>query len=657
MGWKQNGKYGVSTGRTVRSPFANAGGFSSSVPGRETEYLLKFTRGTENLSSSELDEFLSANDIDDGLGDFGESSTRQLTARSSVHLSSIPYSLKKRKRWRLQDLDRTGIELKDSVDRPSVTFIHRRVEKTLDADCMAIEKTKENAVFTPRNRKYTRVQDLLKRCDTSDVEPEVGYEISYRYPANEYPECGEGHGHRYRWSFKWSLSNPRKSRFKNKGFKNKGIRWDLYSDGEIRSEKIAGEEPCETIPSEANVESNVKMMDAELFRVLKASEERSCSSDATDFNLGCYIEEVFKHTGKHPKAKKTHQRLSAACSNQDQSFKYGKKSVVYIDLEPNIIPSQNQGTANSSPSTASEPQIFQPEKKAAVTLLLNANEVKPGNLKAEWNYLYTEANSFPRKFTIDIMPLLSTEGSITIESCCLLFEVTKRNNNGLSSVTTDVSLHCTKTEDFYADSNSCDANAKFRSEIEGASHEVWQVSNVVDCAVFWLQNSYQPSQYPACRSNSGKHVKMWRSVEVLGAMFGWKSEICTQREIRSELKMKIKEQSLHYLNDEIHTCPEMDGLSVETLDMFCGICYKELGKGLNNDNFIGKRTSSCDNFVYPSFETGYFVQFKNYQCNLQADSHILYYMLKYTCIHCPVLQTLSHFNNIQILLKAAMYSI
>lgn len=591
MGWKENGKYGVSTGRTVRSPFANAGGFSSSVPGRETEYLLKFTRGTENLSSTELDEFLAANDIDDGLGDFSESSTRQLTAGSSVHLSSISYSLKKRKRWRLPDLDRTGLELKDSADRPSVTFIHRRVQKKLGADCIAIEKTKENEVFTPRERKYTRVQDLLKRCDTSEVEPEVGYEISYRYPANEYPECGEGHGHRYRWSFQWSLSNPRKSRFKNKGVKNKGHRWDLYSDGEIRSEKIADEEPCETIPSEANVESNVKMMDAELFRELKASEERSCSSAATGFDLGCYIEELSKHTGVHPKGRKPHQRLSSACSNQDQSrknsFKCGKKSVIYVDPEPSIDPSQNQDTANSSPSTTPEPQIFQPEKKAAVTLLLNADEVKPENLKAQWNDLYTEANCLPRKFTIDLMPLLATEGSITSQSYCLLFEVTKKNNNGLSSVVTDVSLHCTKTEDFNADSNSCNANSKFRSEIEGVSQGVWQVSNVVDCAVFWLQNSYQPSQYPTCKSNSGKRVKTSRSVEVLGAMFGWKSKICTQREIKSELKMKIKEQSLHCLNDEIHTCSEMDDLRVEILDTFCGICYKELGKWFNTDNFIG----------------------------------------------------------------------
>lgn len=630
MGWKENGKYGVSTGRTVRSPFANAGGpFSCSVPGREMEYLLKFTRGTETLSSTELDEFLSANDIDDGLGDFAESSMRRLTAGSNVHLSSISYSLKKRKRWRLPDLDRTGgLELKDSADRPNVTFIHRRVEKTLDADCFAIEKTKENEVFTPRKRKYTRVQDLLKRCDASKVEPEVGYEISYRYPANEYPEGSEGRGHRYRWSFQWSLSNPRKSRFKNKGVKNKGHRWDLYSDSDIRKKTIAREEPCicEVISYKANVESNVKMMDAELFRELKTSEERFCSSGATDFDLGCYIEELCKHTGNHPNCKKTNQRLSAACSNQDQSiknsFKYGKKSAIYNDLKPASIDlSQNQDIANSSPSAKLEPQVFQPEKKAAVTLLLNADEVKPGNLKAEWNDLYTEANSLPRKFTIDLMPLLSTDHSITSESYCLLFEVTKKNRNRLSAahVTTDVSLHCTKTEDFTADSNSCDANAKFCSEMEGASQGAWQVSNVVDCAVFSLQNCFHSPQYPTCRYNSGK-LKTWKSVEVLGDMFGWKSEICTQQEVKSELKMKIKEQSLRCVNDEIHTCTEMVGLSGEILDTFCGICCKDLGKCFNNDDFIGAAATILKvnwHSLYPSFNrNSIFVQFKNHQTSI-----------------------------------------
>ena len=48
---------------------------------------------TENMSSREMEQFLSENYINDGLGDFTDSSTRKLRAGSSVHLSSVPHSL------------------------------------------------------------------------------------------------------------------------------------------------------------------------------------------------------------------------------------------------------------------------------------------------------------------------------------------------------------------------------------------------------------------------------------------------------------------------------------------------------------------------------------------------------------------------------------
>lgn len=90
MVWKERGKYGVKTGRTVRHPF-------SRFRGHEPEVLLKFTRGTENVSDNEMQQFLEENDIEDGLGDFTLSSTRHLRAGSGVHMSSVVYSLKKAK--------------------------------------------------------------------------------------------------------------------------------------------------------------------------------------------------------------------------------------------------------------------------------------------------------------------------------------------------------------------------------------------------------------------------------------------------------------------------------------------------------------------------------------------------------------------------------
>ena len=90
MGWKENGKFGVTSGRTVRSPFA-----SSPNCFRGEEMVLKFTRGTGNLSRDELQDFLGQNDIDDGLGDFYEFTTRLLRIQGVDHCCHVHYSLKK----------------------------------------------------------------------------------------------------------------------------------------------------------------------------------------------------------------------------------------------------------------------------------------------------------------------------------------------------------------------------------------------------------------------------------------------------------------------------------------------------------------------------------------------------------------------------------
>ncbi|KAL9970444.1 hypothetical protein ACROYT_G022820 [Oculina patagonica] len=586
MGWKEKGKYGVSTGRTVRSPFADiVHGYSSYLPGSETEILLKFTRGTEKFSSSEMDEFLAENDIEDGLGDFAETSKVPFRAANSVHLSSIPYSLKKRKRWTLSERAvGNSVELNDSEERPNVTFVHRRMGKGVDADCIAIQKTNQNEVFTPRNRKYTRIQDLLKKCDSNELEPEVGYEISYRHPTNEYPECCESNGTRWRWSAYWSLRNPRKARSKNKGIKNKcRDRWDMYSDGEVKSGKITNfnHQPCYCESYQynhhkayMNTECKVQVMDAGSFSEWEASDKRSCSGGAS-FDLGGYIAELTKHP--RSLSKKPKQRKGSGCSNQGHSLngtvKYGKKSAIYIDPDPNSNLCQNHDAADSSPSVASKPQILQPEKKTMGTLLLNADDVEPRNLKSQFNGLYTEANSLPRKFTIDLMLLLSTEGSISCETCCVLCELTNKTDNGLCTALTDVSLHVSGTGDLDTDSNFiCNAITKFYSKIESAKQDIWSVRDVVDYALTQLQECSQPSQYATSTSNSLKHVKTWRCVEALGSMFGWKSEICTQSEIKSELRLKIKEQRTHRMNDQLDVMK-----TVELMDKFCGICYEDLG--------------------------------------------------------------------------------
>ena len=598
MGWKENGKYGVTTGRTVRSSFASR--WHSKAP-QESELLLKFTRGTEGLSSFELEEFLTQNDIEDGLADFTESTTRLVRAQGVDRSSKVPYSLKKRKRWLLSE--NANATLSDPVDAaetaPHVTFIHRRVQGKTEADCFAVEKTRECEVFRPRKRKYTKVQDLLKKCDKTELDPQVCYEISYRYPTNEYPLCAEIRGRYLPRDLDWYTSNPRKARWKNKGAKNKGHRWGLYRDAEVRSGQIANEGPFLRKQSHLVIDSKVQVMDARQFSRCNIAKERSRFFDG--YSLGSYIVE----SSKNPKScsKKRHSRRGLGCSTENQllnaGFKYGKKSVVYVDPEPGSNLSHDQCSAITT-TTAPRPDILLPEKKVVSTLLLHAEDVKPLNLKADWRNLYSEANSFPRKFTIDVGPLLSDETNLTIESCHVLFQVTRNITNGMSYAVADVSLHITLTDDLGA--SISDATAKFYSDINTNRQEIWRVSDVLDITVVCMQDFFQSLQPPTKSPSDQKH-KTWNSVGVLGSMFGWKSEVFTQSEMKSELRKKItKAQETQFKNDfdRYHYNKHDDAKVMEFQEVSCGICCEELG-----ECFLKEHEKFHDRVILPSVTQAY----------------------------------------------------
>ena len=151
------------------------------------EMVLKFSRGTGNLSRDELQDFLGQNDIDDSLGDFYEFTTRLLRIQGVDHCCHVHYSLKKRKRWQLAEKVKRMEDTKETA--PNATFIHRRVDRKRAADCFEVVRAKAGEVLQPRKRKYARAQDLLKRSEKAELEPEVCYEMRYRtrYPRNEYP--------------------------------------------------------------------------------------------------------------------------------------------------------------------------------------------------------------------------------------------------------------------------------------------------------------------------------------------------------------------------------------------------------------------------------------------------------------------------------------
>ena len=64
----------------------------------------------------------------------------------------------------------------------NVAFIHRRVERKLEADCIAVHKRNEDTVFRSKKHLYAKAADLLANSDAIKTGPELCYEMSYRYP-------------------------------------------------------------------------------------------------------------------------------------------------------------------------------------------------------------------------------------------------------------------------------------------------------------------------------------------------------------------------------------------------------------------------------------------------------------------------------------------
>ena len=69
----------------------------------------------------------------------------------------------------------------------NVAFIHRTVERKLAADCIAVHKRNEDTVFRSKKHLCAKAADLLANSDAIKTEPELCYEMSYRYPEGSYP--------------------------------------------------------------------------------------------------------------------------------------------------------------------------------------------------------------------------------------------------------------------------------------------------------------------------------------------------------------------------------------------------------------------------------------------------------------------------------------
>lgn len=570
MGWKENGKFGVTTGRTVRSPFS-----SSPNCWRGKEMVLKFTRGTGNLSSDELQDFLEQNDIDDGLGDFNEFTTRLLRVHGVDRSCHVPYSLKKRKRWQLE---KNVKRMEDTTETaPNVTFIYRRVDTNLTADCFEVVRAKAGEVLQPKKRKYAKAQDLLKISDKAELEPEVCYEMTYRYPRNEYPQCKEVQ-HRWRYYSGRFDTVPGKALCKSKSAKNKGHRWGLYSDAELRSGHMTEKKTILQQNSQKNTPGgNVQVIDSTEFH--RWDDYKESTSFCGTLDLGLYMLESSKTMRKQTKKNKHIPDLILS-TIKDGSLRHNLKYGKNCEQEPEENSSVDlSSSAIEKEKQAPTCQVFQPENKTLATVPVYVSDLKHNSLKEEWGCLYSEANSFPRKFTIDLMPVLCERNDENVQFCFVLFEVVREATSAMVSVETNVSLNIVEAED--SGTLICEANGKFCSELQThVIQEAWRVQYVVDCALECL-HSLMPSVQLPTRKTTSHCQKTWRSLQLLGDLFGWKSELFTPKQMKTELLKKIKkcETSFQHKNDSDDCIQPDDFNTVETLGISdCGICCNELGE-------------------------------------------------------------------------------
>ena len=230
---------------------------------------------------------------------------------------------------------------------PNATFIHRRVDRNLKADRFEVVRAKAGEVLQPKKRKYARAQDLLKRSEKAEMEPEVCYEMRYRYPRNEYPPCKEV-PKKCRCSLcRWFDPNPGKALYKNKGAKSKGRRWGLYSDADVRSGHIKEKKPVLQQNSQRNTSGGkVQVVDSTEFR--KCNDFQESSPFCGTLDLGLYMLESSKTKRKQTKKNKHNPDLILSTIKDGSlryNLKYGKNRVVYIEQEP-----EEKSSADLSPS-------------------------------------------------------------------------------------------------------------------------------------------------------------------------------------------------------------------------------------------------------------------------------------------------------------------
>lgn len=425
MVWKETGKFGVHTGRTLRKSSEQY--FNR----RDRGFLIKTVTNPDiNFTDEGIRRCLKKFQIQDGLNvenvvkESRESRHRRhWHVGHAVHDDSVLYSLGKRKRWLVSTVLREEIpEDYDSENDYNVVLVEReslnnsswycRSPRLKRGDCSEVLNG-EN-VRKPKRRKFAHVGDLWSSSDKT----EIFYEVNHTESATSWPSYLQ-----YDWR---ESRDQNKARCKQKGTKNKKRMWGEFSKNEL--DKKSWE-----FRQERTFDHDMKAThEGEEEMALSVDDVEHCSCSMSDehdfvrsgkyFDIGNYIWEALtatpacsglKITKKH--SERTPKTVNPACSQI--VHRYGKGSAVHIDSVDSLHNSYHDNTVfDTSSSSVNAPMTADGVthcKAVSVDVDIESEKLDSCLLQAQFGEMYKESDSVPWRFSINCPTDQSTKFIIT----------------------------------------------------------------------------------------------------------------------------------------------------------------------------------------------------------------------------------------------------
>ena len=396
MVWRENGKYGSCTGRTLRR-----GELRSKPLLKDRGFLVKTVIKEDiNFTDTEIRNVLVKFPLQDGLNDdevvkeSRENRFEQFGHRRGHFAVNMLYSLGKRKRWLIPEIlkdetNQSGAEMDYNVvlvERVSSTNDRWQCSQRLKhGDCYSV--CAGNEIRKPRRRKFAHVGDLRR---SSSNKTEIVYEVNHTERAPSWPTYLQ-----YDWR-EWR--DHRKARDKEKGKKNKRRSWGCYSRREIQ--RTAGQNLHKgSLFFGMREKDKVKQNYSNL---ILCDED---SSSSISFNLGKYISDVLvSSSGNKVKKPRVNEQVFSGlnpASSELVKF-YGKGSAIYMDPVDCDCQDSSKSFDHSAPTLDVPVMSYWADKEeiVSVDVAVKRERLDPRTLHDHFGEKHKESLGLPRRFSI-----------------------------------------------------------------------------------------------------------------------------------------------------------------------------------------------------------------------------------------------------------------